>query len=240
MERRNQQQAVVDPTPTSPPPFDWDPQPIPGAIILAHRLHGRWQDQNPISSLSPISTVHVVTSDVAGPSNTKPIDKGKAKIGDWAMTAAPMSPDNLPSPFVEDMQLAISLSLAEMIDQPTLLDSTSLMPPSLFETQVEQLRQLASVSNPALLQAILAHQEVLLDSNLFEPNPQAAPQLISPLYNPDPSQIPLLFPPAPPVISHHIPKPSLPLEPHLPSVHIPPLGSLSHLAHQFQELRLRK
>ncbi|KAK9905215.1 hypothetical protein M0R45_000409 [Rubus argutus] len=203
----------------------WTSLPVTGALVLAQPQQGHWQS-TPI--ILPITSFPDVMSDEAGPSNPLPADKGKAIMDDWDDSSTSISPPPPIIPDVEDMQLAISLSLAELgvppsqlalAHQEVLLESTLNAPIFSFQPAQQQLPP---------------HDY----SSVFAPTPHIYPY-IPPFSSPDP-RLPIVGPPL-----NHFPEIALPSvnpassEP-IFSQPIPPLDSLATLTHQFQQLRVRK
>lgn len=168
-----------------------------------------------------------------------------------------------------DVQLAISLSLADLAEGPSRLDPTSVLNPAQYDPSFTDLLQRPE-ANLALFQAFLAHQDLLFDPPLISPNPDPSLDPQNPLLTPLPTY--QFIPPFPPSLTPLPPTTHNTFPPDLTTlpgelVHflnltshpstllginqlsdllgagdtpIPQMGSLATLAIQFQELRLRK
>ncbi|XP_062014267.1 proline-rich receptor-like protein kinase PERK12 [Rosa rugosa] len=169
--------------------------PVPGTLVLAHRSQGRW---HPPSSSPPITTSQSATSPPMGPSSSTSLDKGKQKIFADVVPSS-SSPPHQPLIDVADMQLALSLYLADLVESTTMLPDQA------------HLMQVDPVCEPALLQVLLAQQEAVLDPTLLGPNPDMS-MFDNP---PDPSsqsvpfQAPTPSPTLPPFPSYQAPTPSV-------------------------------
>lgn len=186
-----------------------------------------------------------------GTSAAHPLDKGKAKVDDWDTPTTPSPPPRQPTPDVEDMQLALALSLEEFMDSASSLGPSHSHIQPTIEDPTTQILFPDPQTDPALFHALLAQHERLLEPNLLLPPhtqtlPTFQPSCIS-------SHRLQAFPPAvynpsdlyQENLSTHTPHTSN-SESILYGISttdvsaIPPLGTLAALGFQFQQLKLRK